>query len=254
MGGVSDFGQMATGLARNPLGIIALFIVLVYGLAVSTLIISKILTKYERLPIVGFLVIFPFAVLFVFAWLVSAHSGKLFSPSDFKDERNYITAQQQVAVASLGAASGRRTSSFDEFYDIISSVRAINLTESNAYQMFTRRVLWVDDKPENNVYEMQAFKALGIEISLSSNTKDALEKLLENKYKAVISNMGRIEGQSEGYVLLKAMREKNDATPVFFYTSSDLPEHNMEAISKGASGSTNRPDELFRRVTAILFG
>ena len=32
-GSVGQFGSVATGLARNPLGIIALFIVLVYGFA-----------------------------------------------------------------------------------------------------------------------------------------------------------------------------------------------------------------------------
>jgi hypothetical protein len=30
---IKSFGSMATGLARNPLGIIALFIVLIYGFA-----------------------------------------------------------------------------------------------------------------------------------------------------------------------------------------------------------------------------
>lgn len=80
---VNSFGQTAKGLAKNPLGIIALFIVLVYGLAALVTAFGNSLTASERLPLVWFLVIFPVLVLIAFTWLVSKHSGKLFAPSDF---------------------------------------------------------------------------------------------------------------------------------------------------------------------------
>jgi hypothetical protein len=44
------------GLARNPLGIIALFIVLVYGCAALVTGFAGSLTLVERLPLVLFLV------------------------------------------------------------------------------------------------------------------------------------------------------------------------------------------------------
>jgi hypothetical protein len=90
---VRDFGKIARGLARNPLGIIALFIVLVYGIAAFITASAGSLTPGERLPLVYFLVVFPILVLGVFAWLVSKHSGKLFAPGDFKDEANYVKLQ-----------------------------------------------------------------------------------------------------------------------------------------------------------------
>ena len=101
---ISSFGQAAKGLARNPLGIIALFIVLVYGLAALVTAFASSLTAAERLPLIWFLVIFPVLVLVTFSWLVSRHSGKLFAPSDFKNEDNYVR-MQMAAVASLAAAS-----------------------------------------------------------------------------------------------------------------------------------------------------
>src|SRR5262245_43542668 len=99
-----DFSGSARDLARNPLGIIALFILLVYGFASIVTTFASSLSSMERLPLIYFLVIFPVLVLGVFAWLVSRHSNKLFAPSDFKNEENYVK-MQLAAVASLAAAS-----------------------------------------------------------------------------------------------------------------------------------------------------
>src|ERR1700752_2731909 len=85
-----SFGETAKSLARNPLGIIALFIVLVYGFAALVTAFTGSFSIAERLPLIYFLVIFPIIVLGVFAWLVSRHSASLFSPGDFRDEKNYV--------------------------------------------------------------------------------------------------------------------------------------------------------------------
>ncbi|AYV22840.1 hypothetical protein [Vibrio mediterranei] len=90
---IKDFGQTAEKLSGNPLGIIALFIVLLYGIA--GLVISSsanFLTTEERLPLIWLLVIFPFLVLFVFAWLVSQHHTKLYAPKDFVSDEAFLRA------------------------------------------------------------------------------------------------------------------------------------------------------------------
>jgi hypothetical protein len=110
------FGDTAKALARNPLGIIALFIVLVYGFACLVTAFSSSFTPAQKMPLVYFLVIFPVLVLGVFTWLVSQHSGKLFAPSDFKNEDNYVRMQlSAVALAdwpakyrALGGRSSRQ--------------------------------------------------------------------------------------------------------------------------------------------------
>jgi len=116
------FGDVARGLARNPLGIIALFIVLVYGLASLVTVSAASFTAAERLPLIYFLVIFPVLVLGVFAWLVSKHSGQLFAPADFKDEENYMR-MQLTAVASLVKAGDKRESGDPDINDIVQTVR-----------------------------------------------------------------------------------------------------------------------------------
>ena len=87
----TDFAKTAQKLARNPLGIIALFIVLVYSIAATFIGISgNHLEPSERLPLIWFLVIFPVIVLLLFIWLVIKHHTKLYSPSDFKNDESFL--------------------------------------------------------------------------------------------------------------------------------------------------------------------
>ena len=101
---MKGFGDAAKGLAKNPLGIIALFIVLVYGFAALVTTFSGSLSASERLPLIWFLVLFPVLVLTVFLWLVSRHGGKLYGPADFRDEENYIRMQLRHLETKVGVA------------------------------------------------------------------------------------------------------------------------------------------------------
>lgn len=90
MSELSVFAGSAKGLARNPLGIIALFIVLIYGFAALTLGVNATLQSSERVPLVWFLVLFPLVVLGTFAWLVSCHHEKLYAPGDYKSDDSFL--------------------------------------------------------------------------------------------------------------------------------------------------------------------
>jgi Holliday junction resolvase-like predicted endonuclease len=88
---LDSFGKTAQKLARNPLGIIALFIVLIYGFASLVVGVSgKSLEPEQRWPLIWFLVIFPVIVLAVFAWLVSRHHLKLYAPADYRNEELFL--------------------------------------------------------------------------------------------------------------------------------------------------------------------
>jgi len=103
------FGETAKGLARNPLGIIALFIVLVYGVAALVTAFARSMEPGERQPLIWFLVLFPPIVLAVFAWLVSKHPGKLYGPGDYRDEENYrriLLGQLEAKVLLPPATAG----------------------------------------------------------------------------------------------------------------------------------------------------
>jgi CheY-like chemotaxis protein len=251
----TDIVGAAKGLARNPLGIIALFIVLVYGFASLVTAFAGAFTPDERLPLIYFLVVFPVIVLGVFAWLVSCHSGKLFAPADFKDEENYVR-MQLAAVASLAVASAKSPAGANpsDIGELVAAVQRATPHTPRSIQAKRNHVLWVDDRPENNVYERKAFEAVGLTFSLALSTDQALSLLAQQSFTAVISDMGRKEGPREGYVLLDAMRSNGDQTPLFFYASSNAPEHKRETAEHGGQGCTNNAQELFQMVTRLLIG
>lgn len=86
--------EQAKSYVKNPLGIIALFLSIIYattGIVLSTRI-DNLKTVWERMPLIIFVVVFPFVVLYVFYILVVNHHHKLYSPGEFKDESNFISA------------------------------------------------------------------------------------------------------------------------------------------------------------------
>lgn len=243
---IKQFAGSAKEFTRSPLGIIALFIVLVYGFASLVVGLGSGITEYIA-PLIYFMVFFPVVVFFGFLWLVAKHHNKLYCPSDFKNEENFFKAQM-ASVVSLAAATARHSGgegglSNVQLQELVELV--LRATKKSKPEQWTKRVLWVDDKPSNNIYERQAFEAQGIEFDLALSTSEALEKFAKNKYTAIISDMGRKEGPQEGYVLLDKLRSGGNLTPFVIYAGSNLPEHRKMAREKGALGSTNRAEELF---------
>lgn len=253
----SEFGNVAQKLARNPLGIIALFIVLVYGFAALVTSFSGSFTTGERMPLIYFMIIFPVLVLGVFGWLVSRHSNKLFAPSDFKNEENYVralTATASLAVASVKVASSTQAAELSSVVESVREASASSLQVSNrAYRM--NHILWVDDEPGNNINERNAFEAMGITFSLARTTNEALAQINKQRFAVIISDMRRKEGSREGYVLLEKLRASGDQTPLFFYTASNSLDTKRGVAERGGQGLTGNPQELFRIVMrAVLNG
>lgn len=52
----------------------------------------------------------------------------------------------------------------------------------------------VDDRPDNNTYERDAFESVGITFTLARSTAEALQVLGKDRFAAIISDMGRAEG------------------------------------------------------------
>ena len=79
---------------RNPLGIIALFLSVIYGIAgyVISNGFSNLHGCCERLPLIYFIVFFPLIVLGVFTYLVVKHNEKLYAPNDFDNQDGFLLA------------------------------------------------------------------------------------------------------------------------------------------------------------------
>lgn len=245
-----SFGETAQKLTRNPLGLLGLFLILVYGLACLVTVLVESLTVTERLPFVYFLTLFPVLVLIAFLWLVTKHNHKLYGPGDYANQEDFI--KLQLSTAHLGAATAETQGSATALTGerIAESTRAARSALSHAGSSL--ELLWVDDKPSNNAYERRAFEAIGISVHSSLTTDDAIGKLAGKSYDAIISDMSRPGEPRAGYLLLDEIRRLGNRTPLFFYTSSNEPKHRDETLQHGGQGSTNDPWQLFVMVVKEL--
>lgn len=166
--------------------------------------------------------------------------------------------KQTEIAASLVAARAAKPENSTEPASVAREARAIaNLVAGSVTPRAIRRadrsqILWVDDRPNNNINERQAMEALGISFTLSTSTDDALARLKNQQYDIIISDMGRPQDPQAGYTLLDSLRAIGDQTPFIIYAGSQAPEHRSEARSRGAISCTNQPDELFELVLMAL--
>lgn len=200
--------------------------------------------------------VWPAVVLFFIVWFRRGLADFLSNLAEFSFKVPGVeaTAKRQEAAVALGAAVAARTPGDGtpgptadprEIAEALPSPRDQRRLQGS-------RVLWVDDRPGNNILERQTLEALGIQIDLSTSTDDALEKIRRRSYDLIISDMGRPPDARAGYTLLDKLREAGNRTPYVIYASSRAPEHVREAREHGAIGSTNRPQELVEMVTTTL--
>jgi CheY-like chemotaxis protein len=121
------------------------------------------------------------------------------------------------------------------------------------------KMLWVDDRPENNIYPMRAMEAVGIQVTLSKSTEDALEHLRFRAYDVIISDIGRQPPDPKapydnraGYTLLDTLRDLHILTPFIIYAGSSAPEHQAETKKHGGFGTAGNPQMLFQLVIDAL--
>lgn len=168
-----------------------------------------------------------------------------------------------AGAVSLAAASAKDKpvpATFDEVGSAVQNVAGKVLAGFQASESANREVrddwrsqiLWVDDRPQNNVYERKAMESMGLQFTLAASTDEAVKILSTRRFAAIISDMGRKEGTREGYRLLEAFRAKDKTTPFFIYAGSNAAQHRREAALRGAQGTTNIAEELIDMVTRSL--
>jgi CheY-like chemotaxis protein len=264
--GLQSFTSAATKLARNPLGIIALFIVLVYGIAALALNATTS-SNAERLPLVWFLVIFPVLVLGVFTWLVIAHSDKIYAPTDFRSDEEYrksvkmrlqagslkaARAAANLSIATAQSPSGRQGIDKDGIDQIVDAVQTAMQSPSDGSIDWDDQILWVDDRPRANANERRAFEAYGIHFSQAVNTQQALDLLNGENFIAIISDMARAEGEQEGLVLIDEVRKFDRKTPIFIYSTPKSDPEIAEIKRRGAQAVVTDPRDLFKTVVDFV--
>ena len=121
-----------------------------------------------------------------------------------------------------------------------------------------KRVLWVDDTPDNNRLEMAALAKLQIEVITATNTPNALGNIVLDAegFDLVISDWERpADGPEAGLALLREIRQWPSKKPnvpfVFYHGLSDIAPRRARAAkaqAAGALGEAVLPSELMALV------
>lgn len=119
-----------------------------------------------------------------------------------------------------------------------------------------RHVLWVDDQPANNSYELEALRTTA-KVTVVADTARAMRSLQVEDIDAVISDIGRTEAgqhvEDAGLRLLRAVNNLHlgHTVPVFFYASSAaVQQHGATLEAEGAMTVTASHRELFAALRA----
>ncbi len=168
---------------------------------------------------------------------------------------------QQVKAEATTALVAAETSKFETYKNQeaaaknakeVARVVEKGVTPKTIRNASQASVLWVDDRPDNNIFERQSLEALGVSFVLATSTEEALENLAKQNFDAIISDMGRPPDPRAGYTLLDRIRANGDRTPFIIYAGSNAPEHKDEARRHGAVSCTNRASELFSYVLKVI--
>lgn len=111
-------------------------------------------------------------------------------------------------------------------------------------------ILWVDDRPENNVNEVGMLQELKAEVVQVTNNEAALSLFKKRSFDVVLSDISRDDDPTAGLKLAPLLREAgHTVVPVILYigiydASRGVPPH--------AFGVSNRPDILLHLVIDAL--
>lgn len=101
-------------------------------------------------------------------------------------------------------------------------------------------ILWVDDRPKNNAYLVASLRDQGISVDLALTTEQGVGLYETGGYDAVVSDMGRPEGQHAGLDLFKRIRAYNTDVPFFIFCSARTARNmKKEALECGVTAITS---------------
>jgi CheY-like chemotaxis protein len=112
-----------------------------------------------------------------------------------------------------------------------------------------RAVLWVDDQPKNNSYFVDQLTRGGIRVDYAVSTAEGLELFSKKSYRAVISDLGRLEhghySPDAGLGLLRAIKQQNPQAPFAFFTGyKAVDKYRDQALQLGAGPITSSGVDL----------
>ena len=118
-----------------------------------------------------------------------------------------------------------------------------------------RSILWVDDNPDNNLFEVRYLESLGATVAHAASTAQALAHVSSRETDLVISDMSRVEGgKRNAYAGLELLQRESARAgsgarpvPIIFYTGD-----NMKVPEAYRAIAVDRDQALFKLVIETL--
>lgn len=117
-----------------------------------------------------------------------------------------------------------------------------------------RSILWVDDVPANNAFEIDALQRKGVQVASARSTNDAVRALEKGAgYDVIITDMGRrAEGRDAGLHLIRELKARGVTRPIIVYASvAAVARTRDEALQLGAYAATASATELMALLTTL---
>lgn len=121
-----------------------------------------------------------------------------------------------------------------------------------------RAVLWVDDNPANNAFEVAKLQEDGLPVHQATSTAEALGILADRAVDVVVTDVSRQEGAGRrsdaAAELMREIERRGDPVPVVVYGAADAVALARPAlIEAGAAAVTSSPMELFAELRSLGF-
>ncbi|NBF05966.1 hypothetical protein GV819_27095 [Pseudomonas sp. Fl5BN2] len=151
----------AAGMHKNPLGLIALFIVMVYAIGGIVLWTAKDpFYNNPSHPVVLFLALFPVAVLLVFFVLVAKYHTHLYGPGDYSNQEHFVLtgAPKEWKGSTTGIAVNGKPVALDDMplLDRLNASYA-QMLECGFVLLHQSEVLHPRTAPGNGLYKVRVW-------------------------------------------------------------------------------------------------
>jgi CheY-like chemotaxis protein len=159
-----------------------------------------------------------------------------------------------ASAAAAGVAIGKQDDVSAQEKEIAVANIASAFLNSPAPSNFaySKNILWVDDIPDNNSSLVSAFRALGFEVTEALTTEVALQKVSENRYAVLISDMGRPPDGEAGLTLINSLRIRQIHIPTIIFAANWARIHKGEEEKYGVVKITNEASVVYTTVLNLV--
>lgn len=178
------------------------------------------------------------------AWSVSNTAG----PASASWSRD-ASGERPSDPASDDPAEDNATRIYEAASETIASYPSLRRAARMGPALKGAKILWIDDHPKGILWERRALEELGVIVLPAWSTKVGLERLEEEAFDLVISDIARGDVPDEGVRALEDLHRTVPGIPVIFYVARVDPRRGPPA---GSVGITNQIDELLHLVPDVL--